>query len=89
MEYQCPEIYSEEAGDPDNGISPGTKLEDLPASWVCPICGADKAGFENQLQLKPEYSGKEHYQLFTLGYRTGVGHFQFWVLKNSKKINIK
>ena len=44
MEYQCPDcpyVYNEEAGDPDSGISPGTKFEDLPASWVCPICGAE------------------------------------------------
>ena len=37
MEYQCPDcpyVYDEEAGDPDNGISPGTKFEDLPASWI-------------------------------------------------------
>ena len=51
MEYQCPDcpyVYNEEAGDPDNGISLGTKFEDLPASWVCPVCGAEKAGFEHQ-----------------------------------------
>ena len=54
MEYQCPDcpyVYNEEAGDPDNGISASTKFEDLPASWVCPICGAEKVGFENQNDL--------------------------------------
>ena len=56
MEYQCPDcpyVYNEEAGDPDNGISPGTKFEDLPANWICPVCGAEKAGFEHPEQLKP------------------------------------
>ena len=51
MEYQCPDcpyVYNEEEGDPDNGISPGTKFEDLPTSWVCPICGAEKSVFEKQ-----------------------------------------
>ncbi len=51
MEYQCPDchyIYNEEAGDPDNGVSLGTKFEDLPASWVCPICGSEKTDFEHQ-----------------------------------------
>ena len=51
MEYQCPDcpyVYNEEEGDPDNGISPGTKFEDLPVSWVCPICEAKKTGFEQQ-----------------------------------------
>ena len=35
MEYQypdCPYAYSEEGGDPDNGISPGSKFEDLASS---------------------------------------------------------
>ena len=51
MKYQCPNcpyVYNEEEGDPDNGISPGTKFEDLPTSWVCPICGAEKSVFEKQ-----------------------------------------
>ena len=51
MEYQCPDcpyVFNEEEGDPDNGISPGTKFEDLPVSWVCPICEAEKVGFEQQ-----------------------------------------
>ena len=29
----------------DNGIAPGTKWEDLPADWVCPLCGAGKDEF--------------------------------------------
>ena len=51
MEYQCPDcsyVYNEEADDPSNRISPSNKFEDLPASWVCPICGAEKTGFEQQ-----------------------------------------
>ena len=35
-------------GDPDNGIAPGTKFEDLPEDWVCPICGADKGSFSKE-----------------------------------------
>ncbi|MDK2869114.1 MAG: hypothetical protein PWP39_349 [Pyrococcus sp.] len=42
----CGYIYDEEEGDPDNGISPGTKFEELPDDWVCPICGAPKSEFE-------------------------------------------
>ncbi len=63
MEYQCPDcpcVYNEKAGDPDNGISPGTKFEDLPASWVCPICGAEKTDFRTTrmtLACKPRSQG--------------------------------
>ena len=41
----CGYVYDPEAGDPDSGIKPGTKFEDLPENWVCPICGADKSNF--------------------------------------------
>ena len=33
---------------PRNGIAPGTKFEDLPADWVCPLCSVDKTHFEKQ-----------------------------------------
>ena len=42
----CHHIYDEAEGDPDNGIAPGTKMEDIPDDWVCPDCGAEKADFE-------------------------------------------
>ena len=41
----CGYIYDEAEGDPDNGIAPGTKWEDFPADWVCPMCGAGKDEF--------------------------------------------
>ena len=44
----CGYIYDESAGIPDKGIVPGTKWEDLPDDWVCPICGAAKAEFKEQ-----------------------------------------
>jgi rubredoxin len=42
----CGYIYDPAQGDPDNGVKPGTKFEDIPDTWVCPICGADKSQFE-------------------------------------------
>ena len=42
----CGYIYDPEAGDPDNGIEPGTSFENLPEDWVCPECGAGKSDFE-------------------------------------------
>lgn len=42
----CGWIYDEETGDPDGGIAPGTRWEDVPESWVCPDCGAPKEDFE-------------------------------------------
>ncbi len=42
----CGYVYDPKVGDPDNGIAPGTKFEDLPEDWVCPECGAEKSQFE-------------------------------------------
>ncbi len=42
----CDYIYDPEAGDPGNGVAPGTAFEDLPEEWVCPECGAAKEYFE-------------------------------------------
>jgi rubredoxin len=44
----CSYVYDPEVGDPDAGIEPGTKFEDLPDDWVCPECGAIKEQFEKE-----------------------------------------
>jgi len=44
----CGYVYDEANGDPENGIAPGTKWEDLPADWVCPLCGVGKDQFSAQ-----------------------------------------
>lgn len=41
----CGYIYDPEKGDPDSGILPGTRFEDIPDTWVCPVCGATKSDF--------------------------------------------
>jgi rubredoxin len=42
----CNYVYDPEAGDPDNGVDPGTVWEDVPDDWVCPECGVEKDMFE-------------------------------------------
>lgn len=42
----CGYVYDPAKGDPDNGVDVGTKFDDLPEDWVCPVCGADKTQFE-------------------------------------------
>jgi len=42
----CGYIYDEAEGDPDGGLPPGTRFEDIPDDWVCPECGAAKDDFE-------------------------------------------
>ncbi|MGB2332737.1 MAG: FAD-dependent oxidoreductase, partial [Litorivicinaceae bacterium] len=42
----CGLIYDQDKGDPDSGIAPGTRFEDIPDDWECPLCGVTKADFE-------------------------------------------
>lgn len=42
----CGYIYDEDLGDPDNNVKAGTKFEDVPSDWVCPLCSVDKTNFE-------------------------------------------
>ena len=42
----CGWVYDPEQGDPDNGVAPGTKWEDVPDDFECPVCGAGKDDFE-------------------------------------------
>ena len=46
--WQCPcgYVYDPEKGDPDHGVRPGTVWEDVPADWVCPVCGLPKSAFK-------------------------------------------
>ena len=42
----CGWEYSETKGLPEKGIAPGTKFEDIPADFICPICKHPKSDFE-------------------------------------------
>jgi flavin reductase (DIM6/NTAB) family NADH-FMN oxidoreductase RutF/rubredoxin len=42
----CGHTYDPALGDPEHGIAPGTRFADLPADWVCPVCGAPREAFE-------------------------------------------
>lgn len=51
MKYECEVcgyVYDPAEGDSASGIAPGTSFEDLPETWVCPMCGVPKD------QFKPE-----------------------------------
>lgn len=41
----CGYVYDPAEGDPDAGVAAGVAFEQLPADWVCPICGAAKSEF--------------------------------------------
>lgn len=48
MKYECTVcgfVYDEELGCPECDIAPGTKFEDLPDDFVCPLCQVGKEEF--------------------------------------------
>ncbi|HSQ02228.1 MAG TPA: alpha-hydroxy-acid oxidizing protein [Methanobacterium sp.] len=46
MKYICTYCnvyaYDEEKGDPNSKLQPGTIIDDIPDSWLCPVCGMPK-----------------------------------------------
>jgi rubredoxin len=42
----CGYIYDEAVGDPDGDIPAGTRWEDIPDDWVCPVCATPKSDFD-------------------------------------------
>jgi flavin reductase (DIM6/NTAB) family NADH-FMN oxidoreductase RutF/rubredoxin len=41
----CGHVYDPAAGDPGQGVAPGTPWQGLPDDWCCPVCGAGKSEF--------------------------------------------
>ena len=42
----CGYIYDETEGAPAEGLAPGTRWAEVPADWVCPLCGTAKTDFD-------------------------------------------
>ena len=53
----CGFIYDPADGDPDGGIAPGTKWEEIPDDWHCPDCGLSKSEFEMEPMHEPRTGG--------------------------------
>lgn len=46
----CGYEYNPLLGDPDNGIGENTDFEELPSDWTCPLCGAGKEDFSEEVR---------------------------------------
>ena len=42
----CGYVYDPDRGDKRRKIPAGTRFEDLPEDWTCPVCGASKKNFK-------------------------------------------
>ena len=59
----CSYTYDETKGIPEKGIAPGTKWEELPEDWKCPLCGADKSQFQEKGGQAKQPSEAENRQI--------------------------
>jgi rubredoxin-NAD+ reductase len=56
----CGWIYDEVTGDPESGLEPGTKWDDIPEDWLCPDCGVGKEDFE-LIESAEDDAASEHH----------------------------
>jgi rubredoxin-NAD+ reductase len=74
----CGLIYDEAEGDPDSGLAPGTRFEDIPDDWYCPLCLVSKSDFvlmsdapkpkSDVVKPKSKVGGKESIVIIGAGY---------------------
>jgi rubredoxin-NAD+ reductase len=74
----CGLNYDEADGDPDSGLAPGTRFEDIPDDWYCPLCLVSKADFvliedkpkvaADATPLKSKVGGKDSIVIVGAGY---------------------
>ncbi|MCB4791494.1 MAG: rubredoxin [Elusimicrobia bacterium] len=48
----CNHVYDEEKGDPKNAVRRGTRFNDLPDDWSCPVCGVNKEYYKRLSEEK-------------------------------------
>ncbi|MDB5775368.1 MAG: putative rubredoxin pyridine nucleotide-disulfide oxidoreductase [Herbaspirillum sp.] len=63
----CGLLYDEAEGDVDGGLAPGTRFDDIPDDWSCPLCGVGKADFE-------PYEAPQAGRKSTVATRPGIGN---------------
>ena len=51
----CDWVYDENKGDIDSGLKPGTRFEDIPETWRCPVCGIGKEEFKQVIRKQEAY----------------------------------
>ena len=90
MKYVCDVCgweYDEEEGYPEGGIAPGTKWEDVPEDFECPLCNVGKDQF-SEVEQKPNLVLNTDGQTKTL-VREQQGFLLRYFVMISQKIQMK
>ncbi|KAL3163356.1 hypothetical protein ABBQ32_009745 [Trebouxia sp. C0010 RCD-2024] len=59
----CGYSYDPKKGDSEYPVSPGTKFENLPNDWQCPICGAEARTFQSKARTIAGFAENQGYGL--------------------------
>lgn len=73
----CGYVYDEAEGAPDAGIAPGTKWEDVPEDFVCPLCGVGKMNLRPSKRLAAVMTGRMY---------APAGHARFYSFLDLERI---
>ena len=71
MKYICDVCgweYDEEKGYPEGGIAPGTKWEDVPEDFECPLCMVGKDQFSEE-QTRLLLAGTRTFQALCMAWK--------------------
>ncbi|MBN2221503.1 MAG: rubredoxin [Vallitaleaceae bacterium] len=63
----CGFVYDEAVGHEASALAPGTLWDDIPNSWVCPLCKATKAMFNPQEETKKKVRRSNSTEAITTG----------------------
>eukprot|EP00963_Diacronema_lutheri_P000401 scaffold24_cov341-Pavlova_lutheri.AAC.90 len=61
----CTYKYEANRGDPEYPVAAGTRFEDLPEDWRCPVCAADKSKFTLDSTVIAGFAANQGYGLGT------------------------
>ncbi|KAF5839231.1 rubredoxin [Dunaliella salina] len=73
----CGYNYSADKGDPEFPVARGTKFEELPKEYTCPVCNAPKSQFKSDARV---LAGFAENQKYGLGFNSVTGNQKLLVI---------
>jgi len=74
----CGYEYRPGQGDPEFPVAKGTLFQDIPADYICPICGATKDKFEAKVKVVAGFAENQQYGFGTNGMTSEQKQLWIW-----------
>ena len=65
----CQYVYEPKNGDENYPVAKGTRFENLPPDWRCPVCGAEKKMFESRSKVVAGFRQNQGARLSSVAWR--------------------